>query len=246
MRVLIIYAHHNSHSFCHALLRRFTDGLLDAGHTSEIVDLHAIRFDPVLRDRDAPSWIDDSVPDDVLQHMNVKDSLIKQARNPLRRWLVKRWIGNRDARDIVRRIRGVGSPPDVAEQQAKVSQADAIVFIAPVYFVGLPAILKGWLERVFTLGFAFGLSPEGWRGDINGRIPLLRLQKALIMQPTIFDERAYQTGLKDAMALLIDEFGLRFPGIKHVEHVYFYAVHGADEATRRGYLDRANALGREF
>ena len=122
MRVLIIYAHHNSHSFCHALLRRFTDGLLDAGHTSEIVDLHAIRFDPVLRDRDAPSWIDDSVPDDVLQHMNVKDSLIKQARNPLRRWLVKRWIGDLDARDIVRKIRGVGCPPDVAEQQAKVSR----------------------------------------------------------------------------------------------------------------------------
>ena len=66
------------------------------------------------------------------------------------------------------------------------------------------------------------------------------------MQPTIFDERAYEAGLKDAMALLIDEFGLRFPGIKQVEHVYFYAVHGADEATRRGYLDRANALGREF
>jgi NAD(P)H dehydrogenase (quinone) len=246
MRVLTIYAHHNPRSFCHALLCRFTEGLLDAGHTSEVVDLHAIRFDPVLSDRDTPSWIDDSVPDDVLEHMNVQASLIEQARTPLRRWLVKRWIGNRDAREVVRRLRGLGSPRDVAEQQAKVAQADALAFIAPVYFVGFPAILKGWIERVFTLGFAFGLSPDGWRGDIDGRIPLLRHEKALIMQPTIFDERAYQAGLKDAMAALIDEYGLRYPGIKRVEHVYFYAVHGADEATRRGYLDRAYALGREF
>ena len=29
-------------------------------------------------------------------------------------------------------------------------------------------------------------------------------------------------------------------------HEYFYAVHGADDATRRGYLERAYSLGREF
>jgi NAD(P)H dehydrogenase (quinone) len=146
----------------------------------------------------------------------------------------------------LRRLRGLGSPRDVVEQQTKVAQADALAFIAPVYFVGFPAILKGWIERVFTLGFAFGLTAEGWRGDIGGRIPLLRHEKALIMQPTIFNERAYQAGLKDAMAALIDEYGLRYPGIKRVEHEYFYAVHGADDATRRGYLDRAHTLGREF
>jgi hypothetical protein len=48
------------------------------------------------------------------------------------------------------------------------------------------------------------------------------------------------------MRVLIDEFGFRYPGIKKVEHVYFYAVHGADEATRRGYLGEAYRLGREF
>jgi len=246
MRVLTVYAHHRPRSFCHAILQRFTEGLRDAGHASEVVDLHAIGFDPVLRDHDAPGWIDGSVPDDVLEHMNVRQALIEGARNPLRRWMVKRWIGRQSARDTVRKLRGLGSPRDVAEQQAKVAQADALAFIAPVYFVGFPAILKGWIERVFTLGFAFGLSPEGWRGDIGGRVPLLRHEKALIMQTTIFDEHAYQAGLKDAMTALIDEYAFRYPGIKRVEHEYFYAVHGADAATRRGYLDRAYALGREF
>lgn len=246
MRVLTIYAHHNPRSFCHAVLERFDAGLRDAGHTNEIVDLHAIGFDPVLRDHDEPNWIDDSVPDDVLAHMNIPQSLVERARNPLRRFMVKRWIGNRGARDVVRRLRALGGPRDVLRQQASVMRADALAFVSPVYFVGFPAILKGWIERVFTLGFAFGLTADGWRGDIRGRVPLLRHEKALIVQTTIFDERAYQAGLKDAMTALVDEFALRYPGIKRVEHEYLHAVHGADDATRRGYLERAYALGREF
>lgn len=246
MRVLTVFAHHSHRSFCGAILERFGEGLRDAGHSNDVVDLHAIGFDPVLRDTDRPNWIDDSVPDDVLEHMRIKESLIEGAANPLRRLATRRWIGQRSAREVVRRVRALGGPRDVAEQQARVARADALAFIAPVYFVGFPAMLKGWIERVFTLGFAFGLTPEGWRGDIGGRVPLLCHRKALIMQTTIFDERSYQAGLKDAITVLIDEFALRYPGIERVEREFFYAVHGADDETRRRYLERATTLGREF
>lgn len=246
MRVLTVYAHHNPRSFCHAVLERFTDGLRDAGHTNEVVDLHAIRFNPVLHDRDAPDWIDDSVPDDVLRHMRVRQSLLERARHPWRRLLLKRWMGDREDREIVRRLHALGAPRDVAQQQAKVAQADALAFIAPVYFVGFPAILKGWIERVFSLGFAFGMTADAWRGDLAGRIPLLTHEKALIIQTTIWNEAAYEAGLEAAMKVLIDDYALRYPGIKRVEHAYFHAVHGADDATRRVYLERAYRLGREF
>jgi NAD(P)H dehydrogenase (quinone) len=106
MKILTVYAHHNPRSFCHALLERFCAGLDEAGHTNEVVDLHAIGFDPVLRNHDGPNWIAESVPDDVLAHMNVKESLMGATRNPLRRWMLKRWIGGRDARGIIRRWRG--------------------------------------------------------------------------------------------------------------------------------------------
>lgn len=246
MRVLTIYAHHNPRSFCHAVLERFCAGLKDAGHSNEVVDLYAIGFDPCFRSHDGPNWIDDSVPDDVLEHLNLERSLMEQAGSPLRRWLLKRWIGGRDARGIIRKMRAEGGPRDVTAQQEKVRQADALVFISPVYFVGFPAILKGWIERVFTLGFAFALKPEAWRGDIRGRLPLLRHKKALIINTTIWDQRAYDAGLRDAMKALVDEYSLIYPGVQSVEHVYFYAVNGADEATRRGYLERAYDLGRNF
>jgi NAD(P)H dehydrogenase (quinone) len=245
MKVLTVYAHHNPRSFCHAVLERFCTDLEDAGHSNEVVDLYAIGFDPVFRDADSPNWIDDSIPDDVLACMNVEKSLLVGARNALQRWRIQRWISGLDARGILRKVRRRGGPRDVAEQQAKVARADALAFISPVYFMGFPAILKGWIERVFTLGFAFALKPEAWRGDITGRMPLLRHDKALIIN-TIWDERAYAAGLGAAMQALIDEYSLRYPGIQRVEHVYFHAVHGADDATRRQYLDRAYELGRTF
>lgn len=246
MRVLTIYAHHNPRSFCHAILERFSEGLRAAGHENDVVDLHAIRFDPVFSDRDTPDWVDDSVPDDVLAHWQVKKSLLAHARNPLRRLLVKRWIGQRNDRELVRRLHALGPPRDVAEQQAKVARANALAFVAPVYFVGFPAILKGWIERVFSLGFAFGMTADAWRGDLAGRVPLLTHEKALIMQTTIWNGASYDAGLKAAMKLLVDEYALRYPGIKRVEHEFFHAVNGADDATRRAYLDRAYRLGREF
>lgn len=246
VKVLTIYAHHNPRSFCHAILERFSAGLAEAGHTNEVVDLHAIGFDPVLSERDAPNWIDGSVPDNVLAHMKVEAALRASAGSFFRRRLLERWIGGRDARGIVEKIHASGGPKDVAVQQAKVANAQALAFVAPMYFVGFPAILKGWIERVFSLDFAFGLSPDGWRGDVGGRVPLLKHEKALVMQTTIFDERSYQAGLKAAITVLVDEFALQDPGIKRVDREYFYAVHGADDAKRAGYLERAYTLGREF
>jgi NAD(P)H dehydrogenase (quinone) len=246
MKILIIYAHHNPHSFCHAILERFTAGLDDARLTYEVVDLHAIRFDPILSNRDGPNWIDDSVPDDVLEHMNVRQSLLDSAGNFLKRFAIKRWIGNKSTREIIRAIHSAGGPADVEAQQGKVKNADALVFISPVYFVGFPAILKGWIDRVFSLGFAFDFKPEAWRGDISGRLPLLTHKKALIINTTIFNEAAYKAGLSASMKVLIDEFCFNYPGIQNVEHVYFHAVYGADLETRKGYLEKAYQLGKHF
>ncbi len=41
-------------------------------------------------------------------------------------------------------------------------------------------------------------------------------------------------------------WGLRYPGVKHVEHVYFYTVPTVDAETRRSYLERSYQLGKEF
>jgi NAD(P)H dehydrogenase (quinone) len=207
---------------------------------------HAIGFIPVLGDRDGPNRIDDRVPDDVLANRRVPESMVKRARGPLQRLLVERWIGRLDARGVVRKLHGTGGPADVAEQERRVAATDALAFIAPVYFVGLPAMLKGRIERVLSLGFAFGPTPDGWRGNVDGRPPLLHHRKALVMNTTIFGERSYAGGIGDAMKRLIDDFAPHFPGVAEVQHETFYAVYGADPKAITGYLDRAYELGVHF
>jgi NAD(P)H dehydrogenase (quinone) len=56
-----------------------------------------------------------------------------------------------------------------------------VAFVAPVHFLSFPAILKGWLDRVWTPAFAYDLTEAAWRGDINGRQPRLTHTKASIL-----------------------------------------------------------------
>jgi NAD(P)H dehydrogenase (quinone) len=194
MKVLIVYAHPNPQSFNHAILESFTKGLSEAGHTYEIVDLYAIKFNPCLSGEDFGMFMQGKVPD------------------------------------------------DVRDQQEKVSQADGLVFIHPVWWIGLPAILKGWFDRVFSMGFAYGYDEK--TGDFQG---LLKNKKALIINTAAANEEEAKTmGWADVPKKIEGDFILKLTGIGNVQHVLFYNVIKADDATRKGYLAKARDLGKNF
>ena len=245
MKVLTVYAHHDPRSFCHGVLEHFTQGLRDAGHASEVIDLYAIGFDPVFRDRDAASYIADDVPADILELMDPRAQIMESCRGPVQRRLAARALRGKSPAGIAALIRR-RMPKDVLAQQEKVAWADGLAFIAPVHFGGFPAILNGWIDRVWTLDFAFGLTSAGWHGDINGQIPLLHHQRALIMTSTIFGKNAYDDGIRDAIGTVTDDWAFRFPGIADVEHVYFYAATSATPDLARQYFQQAYQLGRDF
>ncbi|GCD36195.1 NAD(P)H dehydrogenase [Streptomyces chrestomyceticus JCM 4735] len=47
--------------------------------------------------------------------------------------------------------------PDIRAEQEKVTWADTLVVQFPLWWYGMPAILKGWFDRVFIKGFAYGI-----------------------------------------------------------------------------------------
>jgi NAD(P)H dehydrogenase (quinone) len=245
MRVLVVYAHFNPESFTHALLEQVTRGLADGGHEYEVVDLYAIGFDPVFGMRDGLQFVHDSVPEELLGESDLREVVVKGAGGPVRRSMARRWLRGKARHDIIELL-AKQQPSVVREQQAKVARAEGLVFVAPVFWMGLPAILKGWLERVFAYGFAYTLTPEGWRGNLDGRVPLLTQRKGLIMTPTFFTEEEYDKGWRDAMYTILCEWGLKMAGVQEAQHAFFYAVNAVDEETRRAYLQRAYALGKDF
>ncbi|WP_339532658.1 NAD(P)H-dependent oxidoreductase [Pseudomonas mucidolens] len=45
-------------------------------------------------------------------------------------------------------------PADVQAEQARIDRADALILVYPIYWWSLPALLKGWIDRVFSNGWA--------------------------------------------------------------------------------------------
>jgi NAD(P)H dehydrogenase (quinone) len=45
---------------------------------------------------------------------------------------------------------------DIQKEQEKIESADCIIFLYPVWWSDCPAKLKGWFDRVYSVGYAYG------------------------------------------------------------------------------------------
>lgn len=50
---------------------------------------------------------------------------------------------------------------DIIREHQKVEKADYIIFLYPVWWSDCPAKLKGWFDRVYSVGYAYGYDNEG-------------------------------------------------------------------------------------
>jgi NAD(P)H dehydrogenase (quinone) len=53
------------------------------------------------------------------------------------------------------------APADVLAEQARLDAVDHVVLVFPVWWWSMPALLKGWIDRTFIAGWAFGIDDEG-------------------------------------------------------------------------------------
>lgn len=63
-------------------------------------------------------------------------------------------------------------PSDVETEQDRIDRADHLVLLFPVYWWSMPALLKGWIDRVFVNGWAFELNEGGSLEPKLGRLPI--------------------------------------------------------------------------
>jgi NAD(P)H dehydrogenase (quinone) len=57
--------------------------------------------------------------------------------------------------DIAAHRRKAEAPADVLAEQARIDRADVLVLVYPVYWWSMPALMKGWIDRVFANGWAY-------------------------------------------------------------------------------------------
>jgi len=112
------------------------------------------------------------------------------------------------------------APSDAAVRQAqdRVRAADAIAFIYPLWWLSMPAMLKGYVDRVFSRGFAY----EMVKGTVHG---LLTRKKAVLITISGAPMSALvESGDWDAMRMLQDKHIFRAAGLELVEHLHLDEV----------------------
>ncbi len=128
----------------------------------------------------------------------------------------------------------------VAREQARLSAADALVLVFPIWWWSMPAILKGWVDRVFSHGYAFTYD------DAGKTLGLLKHSKAVLLCPAASDHALYRRyGYHGAMQRQIDTGILGYCGIADVETFILPSV-DTDADARKMHLEQAETIGREF
>ncbi|HWD06531.1 MAG TPA: NAD(P)H-dependent oxidoreductase [Amycolatopsis sp.] len=134
------------------------------------------------------------------------------------------------------------TPPDVAAEQAKLAWADAVVVQFPLWWYGMPAILKGWFDRVFVKGYAYDVRGADGRtlrygdGALSGK-------RALVVVTTGSPAPALgPRGVNGPLADLL--FGLHHGTLFYAGMSVLppYAVYDADRMTACAYPSAAAGL----
>jgi NAD(P)H dehydrogenase (quinone) len=122
------------------------------------------------------------------------------------------------------------TPEDIKTEQEHIKWADVITFVYPVWWVGLPALLKGYVDRVLSNGFGY----EYVNGAPNG---LLKGKKGLLFCTTGSPNELYeQNGMHDSMKQTSDTGIFNFCGIELINHSFFGAVPYVPDEKRKDYL----------
>ncbi|MEU2513622.1 NAD(P)H-dependent oxidoreductase [Streptomyces syringium] len=135
--------------------------------------------------------------------------------------------------------------PDIAAEQEKVRWSDAVVFQFPLWWFSVPAILKGWIDRVFTSGFAYGpaVPPPYSEGVLAGRRALVSV--TIGARESSFSDRGIHGRLTDVLHPV--QHGLFwFTGMSPLEPFAVYGSHNLPqerfEAAKREYGRRLDGL----
>ncbi len=177
MHSVIVLVHPAAISLTRSVATALGEALEAKGHTAEIVDLVAERFDPVFGAADHAAF-----------------------------------------------AAGAPAPADVLQEQRRLDRADHLILVYPVYWWSMPALLKGWIDRVFISGWAF---EEDAGGGIVKRLG--RLNVHIVAIAGAADRTYTKRGYRHAMQIQIEEGIFHFCGAT-VATSQLLTTDGADPA----------------
>lgn len=121
-------------------------------------------------------------------------------------------------------------PAEIKFEQKLIAEAELITFIYPLWWMGFPAILKGYLDRILSYGFAY----QNENGVSVGLLGNKKMQHFITMGNSI--EKYQQLGFDKALKSCLVDGLFNFCGITDIQHDIFGNIHLLDEAGYQSVL----------
>lgn len=123
-------------------------------------------------------------------------------------------------------------PEEVKVEQDYLAWAELVTFIYPIWWTGMPALMKGYIDRVFTKGFAYTLDDQGHlKGLLSGKKVVILNNMGLPYD--YYDKKGMLTALKQTS----DEGIFEFCGMEVLVHRFFGHMDGSSKAEREGHVN---------
>lgn len=131
--------------------------------------------------------------------------------------------------------------PDLQKAQELISWADHLVFVYPNWWGGMPALLKGFIDRVFLPGFAFKYRK-------NSPLPeqLLKGKTARLIVTMDSPYVYYRFYLGQPGHQMMKHSILKFCGVGSVRATNITQLRKMPEVARKQWLERVLRMGRKL
>jgi NAD(P)H dehydrogenase (quinone) len=123
--------------------------------------------------------------------------------------------------------------PDLARHIELFESADLLLLVSPMWWFSVPAMLKGWIDRVFANGIAYRY-PEvpAWSGFLSSK-------RAMLVMTSSYERSSFRedgVGTLEHVLHPLLHGTLAYTGMRVLEPFIAYAADSVDDETRAGYL----------
>ena len=204
--VLIIYSHSESQSFCSVMKNIIANTLTSNGYQVKITDLYAIKFFKPLLPSDFNHIVNK-------EHFKPQFEQIEANKTP----------------DFAH------FTDEVKAEHQKLNWCNFLLLVFPLYWMEMPGLLKNWIDRVFSSGFAYARDKKFENGPMKGKKAMIIANAGSSM------EYLKSINLWDALNITLNKATLNFCGFTTLRP--FYAFEAAEsEELRKKYLDELKLM----
>ncbi len=107
---------------------------------------------------------------------------------------------------------------DIRIEQTAIRRSDVVTLISPLWWSGFPAMLKGYLDRVFCAGFAYVIKRHEYLPGLSGK------KGVIITTSGATTDDLKSGGTLRALKTVQDQGFMEFCGIEMVRHLYLSGI----------------------